>query len=56
LLRTKKTYSSGPGAEWKNGIEWLLIGGLTNSMFLSLIITPVIYVIISRLLKKMKKN
>lgn len=48
--------SSGPGAEWKSGIGWVLIGGLTSSMFLSLIIIPVIYVLISRLLKKDEKN
>ncbi|MGV8093785.1 MAG: efflux RND transporter permease subunit [Mangrovibacterium sp.] len=48
--------SSGPGAEWKSGIGWVLIGGLTSSMILSLIIIPVIYVIISKLLKKDKLN
>ena len=48
--------SSGPGAEWKSGIGWVLVGGLTSSMFLSLIIIPVIYVIVSKLLKRDKKN
>lgn len=44
--------ANGPGAEWKSGIGWVLIGGLTSSMILSLIIIPVIYVIVSGLLKK----
>lgn len=48
--------SSGAGAEWKSGIGWVLIGGLTSSMFLSLIIIPVIYVIVSKLLRKDEKN
>jgi len=48
--------SSGPGAEWKSGIGWVLIGGLTSSMFLSLIIIPIIYVMISKLLGKDKQN
>ena len=48
--------SSGAGAEWKSGIGWVLIGGLTSSMFLSLIVIPVIYVLISKLLKRDKKN
>jgi len=48
--------SSGPGAEWKSGIGWVLIGGLTSSMFLSLIIIPIIYVIISKMLKRDQKN
>lgn len=38
--------SSGAGAEWKTGLGWTLIGGLTSSMFLSLIIVPVIYRVI----------
>ncbi|MDR2680187.1 MAG: efflux RND transporter permease subunit [Tannerella sp.] len=33
----------GAGAEWKNGLGWVLIGGLTSSMFLSLIIIPLVY-------------
>jgi HAE1 family hydrophobic/amphiphilic exporter-1 len=48
--------SSGPGAEWKSGIGWVLIGGLTSSMFLSLIVIPVIYVLISKILKRDKHN
>ncbi len=48
--------SSGPGAEWKSGIGWVLIGGLTSSMFLSLIVIPVIYVLISKMLKRDKHN
>jgi len=48
--------SSGPGAEWKSGIGWVLVGGLTSSMFLSLIIIPVIYVLVSRLLKRDEHN
>jgi len=48
--------SSGVGAEWKSGIGWVLIGGLSSSMFLSLIIIPVIYVLISKMLKKDEMN
>ena len=44
--------ASGPGAEWKNGLAWVLIGGLTSSMFLTLIIVPVIYYLMDRLLAK----
>lgn len=48
--------SSGAGAEWKSGIGWVLIGGLTSSMFLSLIIIPIIYVIVSNMLGRDKQN
>jgi HAE1 family hydrophobic/amphiphilic exporter-1 len=40
--------ASGAAAEWKNGIAWVLIGGLTSSMFLTLIIVPVVYLIADR--------
>jgi HAE1 family hydrophobic/amphiphilic exporter-1 len=33
----------GAGAEWKNSLGWVLIGGLVSSMFLSLIIIPLVY-------------
>jgi HAE1 family hydrophobic/amphiphilic exporter-1 len=33
----------GPGSEWKNGLAWSLIGGLTSSMFLTLVIVPIVY-------------
>jgi hydrophobic/amphiphilic exporter-1 (mainly G- bacteria), HAE1 family len=47
---------SGAGAEWKNGLGWVLIGGLTSSMFLSLIVVPVLYVLADSLIRKQKKE
>ncbi|MBL7987219.1 MAG: efflux RND transporter permease subunit [Chlorobi bacterium] len=35
--------STAAGAEWKSGLAWALVGGLTSSMFLTLIVVPVIY-------------
>ncbi len=35
--------ASGAGSEWKNGLAWVLIGGLTSSMVFTLIIVPVAY-------------
>ncbi|MCB0687835.1 MAG: efflux RND transporter permease subunit [Saprospiraceae bacterium] len=35
--------ATGAGSEWKNGLAWVLIGGLTSSMLLTLIIVPVMY-------------
>ena len=35
--------AKGAGSEWKNGLAWALIGGLTSSMFLTLIVVPVVY-------------
>jgi hydrophobe/amphiphile efflux-1 (HAE1) family protein len=35
--------AQGAGADWKNGLAWAIIGGLNSSMFLSLIVVPVVY-------------
>src|SRR5690606_14481741 len=44
--------ADGPGAEWKNGLAWVLIGGLTSSMFLTLIVVPVIYYLMDQVMVK----
>ncbi len=41
--------AKGAGAEWKNGLAWALIGGLTSSMFLTLVVVPVVYYVIDYL-------
>ncbi|MDX5437574.1 MAG: efflux RND transporter permease subunit, partial [Pontibacter sp.] len=48
--------ASGPGAEWKNGLAWALIGGLSSSMFLTLIVVPVIYYLFDRITAKLGLN
>jgi len=52
--------ASGAGAEWKNGMAWALIGGLTSSMILTLLVVPVMYVIVDkikdRVTRKAKNN
>jgi HAE1 family hydrophobic/amphiphilic exporter-1 len=52
----------GAGGEWKNGLGWVLIGGLTSSMFLTLVFVPVVYLatdnliaFVNRLLGRDKK-
>jgi len=46
-------FSQSEGAEWKNGIGWTLIGGLTVSMLLSMIIVPMIYYGFARVQQKL---
>ncbi len=41
--------SNTPGSEFKHGLGWALIGGLTSSMIMTLIVVPVVYTIIERL-------
>lgn len=35
--------STSAGAEWKSGLAWVLIGGLTSSMLLTLVLVPAVY-------------
>lgn len=47
-------YAEGAGSDWKNGLAWAIIGGLNSSMFLSLIVVPVIYWMVEVVLEKMR--
>jgi HAE1 family hydrophobic/amphiphilic exporter-1 len=48
--------ASGAGAEWKNGLAWVIIGGLISSLFLTLIVVPVIYEIMEKIIAKLSKG
>ena len=41
--------AKGSGAEWKNGLAWVLIGGLLSSMFLTIVLVPMMYYIVDAL-------
>ncbi|MHA4738682.1 efflux RND transporter permease subunit [Dyadobacter sp. MSC1_007] len=40
--------ASGAGAEWKNSLAWVLIGGLTSSMLLTIYLVPMAYYLVDR--------
>ena len=40
---------TGNGAEMKNGMGWVIIGGLASSMILTLVVVPVVYYIFDRI-------
>ena len=44
--------ASGDGAEVKNGMAWVIIGGLTSSLILTLFIVPTMYYIMTRLMER----
>ncbi len=48
--------ASGAGAEWKNGLAWVIIGGLVSSLFLTLVIVPVMYQIFDNLINRFSKK
>ena len=44
--------ASGDGAEVKNGMAWVIIGGLTSSLILTVYLVPTMYYIMTRLMEK----
>ncbi len=48
--------ASGAGAEWKNGLAWVIVGGLISSLFLTLIVVPVVYLVFDIILDKLGMN
>jgi len=48
--------ASGAGAEWKNALAWVIIGGLLSSLFLTLVVVPVMYSIFDKLIEKANRG
>lgn len=48
--------AKGAGAELKNGLAWVVIGGLASSLFLTLVVVPVIYSIFDRIVSRLNRN
>ncbi|HWK06980.1 MAG TPA: efflux RND transporter permease subunit [Puia sp.] len=47
--------ASGAGAETKNAMAWVIIGGLTSSLIFTLVLVPSVYVVIEGLRVKVNK-
>lgn len=41
--------ASGAGSEWKNGLGWVLVGGLTSSMLLTVYVVPMAYYTVDKI-------
>jgi len=37
---------TGTGAEWKNGLAWIIIGGLLSSLMLTVYLVPMVYAVV----------
>ncbi|GAB4025250.1 efflux RND transporter permease subunit [Spirosoma gilvum] len=48
--------ASGAGAETKNGMAWVIIGGLTSSLLLTLLVVPSVYLVVDRLVARFSKK
>ncbi|MCC9135045.1 efflux RND transporter permease subunit [Pontibacter silvestris] len=46
--------ASGAGAETKNGLAWVIIGGLTSSLLLTLVLVPSVYLTVENAIGKIK--
>ena len=47
--------ASGASAESKNGLAWVIIGGLTSSLFFTLVLVPSVYMSMEKSKEKFKK-
>jgi HAE1 family hydrophobic/amphiphilic exporter-1 len=48
--------ASGGAAQMNNGLAWVIIGGLISSLFLTLIIVPVVYSIFDSVIRRFSKK
>lgn len=48
--------AKGAGAEWKNGLAWVIIGGLISSLFLTLVVVPVMYAIFDKIINRFSRG
>ncbi len=48
--------ASGAASEIKNGMAWVIIGGLTSSMILTLFVVPSMYLIFENIISRFKKS
>jgi HAE1 family hydrophobic/amphiphilic exporter-1 len=48
--------AQGTASEWKNGLAWVIIGGLLSSMVLTVYLVPMVYYVVDRLKEKFAKR
>jgi HAE1 family hydrophobic/amphiphilic exporter-1 len=48
--------ATGTASEWKNGLGWALIGGLTSSMILTVFLVPVVYYAVDAVKERFEKR
>jgi hydrophobic/amphiphilic exporter-1 (mainly G- bacteria), HAE1 family len=47
--------ASGTASEWKNGLAWVIIGGLTSSLMLTVYLVPIVYATVDSIKLKFKR-
>lgn len=47
--------ASGTASEWKNGLAWVIIGGVTSSLILTVYLVPVVYAVVDGVKERFTK-
>ena len=47
--------ASGTASEWKNGLAWVIIGGLLSSLTLTVFLVPMIYYLVDTVKEKFSR-
>jgi HAE1 family hydrophobic/amphiphilic exporter-1 len=47
--------ASGTASEWKNGLAWVIIGGLLSSLVLTVFLVPMIYYLVDTAKEKFNR-
>lgn len=48
--------ATGTAAEWKNGLAWVIIGGLLSSLILTVFLIPMVYYLVDTAKEKLEKK
>ncbi len=48
--------AKGTASEWKNGLAWVIIGGLLSSMILTVYLVPMVYYVVDSIKEKLAKR
>jgi len=48
--------AKGTASEWKNGLAWVIIGGLLSSLILTVFLVPMVYYVVDRIKERMARR
>jgi HAE1 family hydrophobic/amphiphilic exporter-1 len=46
----------GTASEWKNGLAWVIIGGLLSSLILTVYLVPVVYYVVDSIKERFERK
>ncbi|OFZ09628.1 MAG: hypothetical protein A2338_07835 [Bacteroidetes bacterium RIFOXYB12_FULL_41_6] len=48
--------AKGTASEWKNGLAWVIIGGLLSSMILTVYLVPMVYYVVDSIKERFARK